>query len=176
MRLCCELHDEVFQSKVDARWYQWKYRPGLGLGSGAFIDQQLVAHCGGVARMLWVAGQRTSGLQIGDVMVQPQWRGVMTRRGPFYYVSQHFYERQLGANRPFQLGFGFPGARHLKLAVAVKLLRDRGSVQALHWNPTHRPVHCQPGSGAGRHWHPTTPTLTPWWAALGRTCASTPTL
>ena len=131
-----QLHEEVFQSKVDARWYQWKYRPGLGVGSGAFIDQQLVAHCGGVARMLWVAGQRTAGLQIGDVMVQPQWRGVMTRRGPFYYVSQHFYERQLGVDQPFQLGFGFPGARHLKLAVAVKLLRDGGSVQALHWNPT----------------------------------------
>lgn len=129
-----QLHEEVFQSKVDARWYQWKYRPGLGVGSGAFIDQQLVAHCGGVARMLWVAGQRTAGLQIGDVMVQPQWRGIMTRRGPFYYVSQHFYGGQLGTDQPFQLGFGFPGARHLKLAVAVKLLRDGGGVQALHWN------------------------------------------
>ncbi len=129
-----QLHEAVFQSKVDAQWYQWKYRPGLGRGSGAWIGQQLVAHCGGVARMLWVAGKRTAGLQIGDVMVHAQWRGVMTRRGPFYYVSQHFYEGQVGADRPFSLGFGFPGARHLKLAVAVKLLRDGGGVQALHWN------------------------------------------
>lgn len=129
-----QLHEAVFGSPVDERWYRWKYQDGLGGGSGAWIGSQLVAHCGGLARTLWVAGQRTAGLQIGDVMVQAQWRGVMTRRGPFYYVSEHFYESQLGADRPFQLGFGFPGARHLKLAIAVKLLRDGGSVQALHWN------------------------------------------
>ena len=128
------LHAAVFGSRVDGRWYGWKYRPGLGSGSGVWFDGQLVAHCGGIARTLWVAGERVAGLQIGDVMVQAQWRGVMTRRGPFYYVSQHFYEAQLGADKPFQLGFGFPGARHLKLAVAVKLLRDGGGVQALHWD------------------------------------------
>lgn len=128
------LHRAVFQSDVDARWHAWKYGAGQVCGSGAWVDDMLVAHCGGIARTLWLAGKRTAGLQIGDVMVAPEWRGILTRRGPFFHSSAHFYNAQIGAQKPFQLGFGFPGERHLRLAKMVGLLRDGGRVHALHWN------------------------------------------
>ena len=131
------LHRTVFQSDVDARWHAWKYGVAHGFGSGVWSDEKLVAHCGGLARILWLAGQQTAGLQIGDVMVEPQWRGILTRRGPFFHASQHFYSTQIGVRRPFQLGFGFPGERHLRLARAVGLLRDGGSILAMHWDTAH---------------------------------------
>lgn len=128
------LHRKVFASEVDTRWYDWKYAVGHGCGSGAWADGDLVAHCGGIARTLWLAGQPTAGLQIGDVMVEPRWRGILTRRGPFFHASSHFYSTQIGAGQPFALGFGFPGERHLRLATKVGLLRDGGGMQALHWH------------------------------------------
>lgn len=128
------LHRTVFQSDVDAPWHEWKYGAGRGHGSGAWVDGVLVAHCGGIARTLWLAGQPTASLQIGDVMVEPCWRGVLTRRGPFFHASQHFYDTWIGTQEPFQLGFGFPGERHLRLAKMVGLLRDGGGVHALHWS------------------------------------------
>lgn len=128
------LHRTVFHSAVDASWYEWKYGDGRVCGTGAWADGVLVAHCGGIARTLWLEGARTAGLQIGDVMVAPGWRGILTRRGPFFHASQHFYTTRIGANKPFQLGFGFPGERHLRLAKMTGLLRDGGGVHALHWN------------------------------------------
>lgn len=131
------LHRTVFHSDVDARWHEWKYGDGRVCGTGAWAGGVLVAHCGGIARTLWLAGERTAGLQIGDVMVEPGWRGILTRRGPFFHASKHFYSARIGATKPFQLGFGFPGERHLRLAKMTGLLRDGGGVHALHWNTEH---------------------------------------
>lgn len=128
------LHRTVFHSDVDVSWHEWKYGDGRVCGTGTWADGALVAHCGGIARTLWLAGERTAGLQIGDVMVEPFWRGILTRRGPFFHASHHFYTSQIGANKPFQLGFGFPSERHLRLAKMTGLLRDGGGVHALRWN------------------------------------------
>lgn len=128
------LHRTVFGSDVDAPWHAWKYIAGHGCGSGAWSDGSLVAHCGGIPRTLWITGRPMAGLQIGDVMVEPHWRGILTRRGPFFHASSHFYNTQIGAGRPFALGFGFPGDRHLRLAKMVGLLRDGGSMHTLHWH------------------------------------------
>ena len=43
---------------------------------------------------------------------------------PVFPCITAFHSTQIGVRRPFQLGFGFPGERHLRLARAVGLLRD----------------------------------------------------
>ena len=134
------LHHRVFGSGADARWFAWKYgqdsNQGHGIAVGAWHEGQLVAYCGGVPRALRLHDVDLRGLQIGDVMVHPAWRGVFGRRGPFFQVSNSFYESKIGAahSRAFELGFGFPNMRHLKLAVLLGLLHDEGVIQSLHWN------------------------------------------
>ncbi len=134
------LHTLVFGPEVDAAWYAWKYgqaaAQGQGQAAGLWHGGELIAYCGGLPRTLWQHGQSLRGLQIGDVMVHPAWRGILTRRGPFHHVSQGFYDSRLGAapQRPFQLGYGFPSARHLRLAVLQGLLSDAGVVETLHWD------------------------------------------
>lgn len=134
------LHTRVFGLGTSRAWYNWKYGhgpgAGNGLGSGIWAGNELVAHCGGVPRLLWARGQSIEGLQIGDVMVDPAWRGVLTRRGPFFQVSRHFYSTQVGSGCQFMTGFGFPSARHLKLAKMLDLLEDGGSVLGLDWAVT----------------------------------------
>lgn len=136
------LHTRVFGPDVDAQWFAWKYGQGPlqghGQAVGAWHGDELIAYCGGVPRTLWRQGQRVRGLQIGDVMVHPARRGILTRHGPFFHVCKHFYDSRLGPEpqRPFQLGFGFPSDRALRLPVLLGLLRDGGVNEALHWDTT----------------------------------------
>lgn len=133
------LHEHVFGSGADAHWFAWKYGQGLSQGQGraigAWHDGQLVAYCGGLPRTLRLHNTNLRGLQIGDVMVHPAWRGILSRRGPFFQVSKRFYDSQIGAadSRPFELGFGFPNERHLRLAVLLGLLHDGGVIKSLRW-------------------------------------------
>jgi hypothetical protein len=134
------LHTHVFGPGADAHWFAWKYgqepNQGQGRAVGAWHNGKLVAYCGGIPRTLRVRNKNLRGLQIGDVMVHPAWRGILSRRGPFFQVSKRFYDKQIGphANCPYELGFGFPNERHLRLAVLLGLLRDGGVIEALHWS------------------------------------------
>lgn len=129
------LHRRVFGSDAGDEWYQWKYAGGHGAGTGLWHAGQLVAHCGGVTRRLWHGGRPRSGLQIGDVMVAPEWRGILTRHGPFFHVSQAFYSAHVGTDAGIDIAYGFPSERHLRLAVVLDLLWDGGPIHALSWEP-----------------------------------------
>lgn len=129
------LHREVFGSTVDAEWFNWKYVRGHGEGVGLWHDGLLVAFCGGTPRRMWDAARGESRyLQIGDVMVAPSWRGFLARNSPFFQVSAGLYSSRLGLGREFLAGFGFPNARHLRLAVKSGLSWDAGAVDSLFWS------------------------------------------
>jgi hypothetical protein len=128
------LHTRVFGPGASEEWYQWKYVLGQGLGTGLWHEGELIAHCGGVPRTLCREGRQDTGLQIGDVMVAPEWRGILTRRGPFFQVSHAFYSAHVGARCGHAVAFGFPSERHLRLAVTLKLLWNAGPVHVLSWN------------------------------------------
>ena len=127
------LHRQVFGTNVDAAWYAWKYQTGKGEAVGVFHNGELIAHCAGLPRTFYRSGKPLACMQIGDVMVAPQWRGILTRRGPFFHVSQQLYSSRLGQGRPFAVGYGFPSARHLTLANKTGLLWDAGTVHELKW-------------------------------------------
>ena len=162
------LHNRVFDAAgADESWFRWKYGAGSGEAVGLWDDTDtLVAYCGGVPRPLFQDGRPVAGIQIGDVMVAPEWRGVLTRRGPFYQVSQRFYQTRIGPERPHQVAFGFPSERHLRLAVALDLLWDGGPIHNLQW-PATAPVHT-----GGWRWRPLAPEagfdalVTRAWAAM----------
>jgi hypothetical protein len=140
-----ELHQLVFAAPLSMAWLEWKYlgrnSPSLGLWN---TKGSLVAHCGGLARPLHLNGRLQAGLQICDVMVHPNWRAILSRRGPFYWISQQFYEQHIGSQRPYHLGYGFPSLRHLQLAQKLELLGDAGPVWELSWQATHSASHRHP--------------------------------
>jgi hypothetical protein len=127
------LHRRVFGEGASPEWYRWKYVDGNALGTGVWHQGELIAHCGGLPRMLWRQGQRTSGIQIGDVMVAPEWRGLLTRRGPFFQACDRFYAGHVGRQAGHDIAYGFPSLRHMKLAVTLKLAWDGGAIHALNW-------------------------------------------
>ena len=127
------LHHHVFGSSVDARWFDWKYVAGQGEGVGLWNGERLIAFCGGTPREVLYKGAFGRFLQIGDVMVAPEWRGVFARKSPFFYVSERLYRSRLGRDGDFLAGFGFPNQRHLRLAVKTGLSHDAGEVGGLQW-------------------------------------------
>lgn len=128
------LHLRVFGPGASHAWYQWKYAEGRGLGIGVWHEGNLIAHCGGVPRTLWRHGRPVGGIQIGDVLVAPEWRGMVTRRGPFFQACGRFYAAHVGAENRHAIGYGFPNDRAMRLPVLLKLGWEGGPIRSLDWN------------------------------------------
>lgn len=128
------LHRRIFNSDAQQDWFAWKYEHGHGDGVGIWnADQELIAFCGGVPRQFLQQGQAAGFLQIGDLMVSPEWRGIMVRKNPFWYACDHFYRTRLGKGNAFKVGFGFTHSRSHRLHIKQGLSWDGGSVQHLQW-------------------------------------------
>ncbi|MEG3064114.1 MAG: GNAT family N-acetyltransferase [Comamonas sp.] len=136
------LHHQIFSSALHSDWFEWKYVQGLGDGVGIWNDQQaLIAYCGGFPRRVLHQGQAADFLQVGDLMVSPEWRGVLTRKNPFWYACEHFYKSRLGQHHPYKVGFGFTHARAARLHIKQGLSWDGGNVPHLQWQVAqHKPL------------------------------------
>ena len=95
--------------------------------------QRLVAFYGGMPRELSFQGSSWRGIQVGDVMVDPDLRGSLSRRGPFQMAASTFLEQMLGQGGPCQIGFGFPNARAMTVAQKLGLYRAVDEVLELTW-------------------------------------------
>jgi hypothetical protein len=78
-------------------------------------------------------GEPVSTVQIGDVMVHPQERGVMTRSGPFQIAASTFIDRSVGYGRPHLFGFGFPTDKALQVAQKLGLYERVDQMTELSW-------------------------------------------
>lgn len=146
------LFTHAFGQTADQDWFDWKYRAGKGTALGLWDElDSLKAHCGGTPRSIAWCGKRLAGLQVGDVMVSTELRGLVLRKGPFQQVSSRFFASRIGAGRPFQFAWGFPNQRHMRLGVALGLFWDGGCIDQLSWNT--RPEPPAPQQQAS-----------PWWS------------
>lgn len=125
---------EAFGHQPGHDWFDWKYRDG-GAGALGLWDQtgRLKAHYAGIPRNILWQGTAVAGLQIGDVMVSPEIRGLMLRNGPLQQICSRFFATRVGAGRPFRFAWGFPNQRHLRLGVTLGLYRDAGVISQLSW-------------------------------------------
>jgi hypothetical protein len=128
------LFAECFDKPLSQALWQWKYAHGHGLASGVWNqDGELVAHYGGFPRIVSDAGQARMAVQIGDVMVRPDVRGVMTKKGAFYQAVTHFLSAHVGDGAAFPHAFGFPNRRTMALGQRLGLYQPVGSVAELVW-------------------------------------------
>jgi len=130
---CADLFEAAFGYRMDERLWRWKYRDAEPLGVGVWQGDRLVAFYGGMPRDVLVRGRAASAVQIGDVMVEPSERGVMTRSGPFQIAASTFLERRIGHGRPHLLGFGFPTAKALQVAQRLGLYAEVDRITQITW-------------------------------------------
>lgn len=115
----------------------WKYQHTTHMGVGAYAGEQMVAFYGGMPRAIRMRGQDAMAVQIGDVMVHPEHRGVMTRQGAFQMAAATFLEQQIGYGRPYLLGYGFPAFKSMALAKHLGLYEPVDELLEWRWNASH---------------------------------------
>lgn len=129
------LFAQVFGHDMPPALWRWKYGDGRGVATGAreCITGQLLAHYGGTQRVFVCPQGTLAAVQLGDVMVQPHARGVLSRSGPFAVATRRFLELHIGQGRAFDIGFGFPNARARRLGELLGLYGPASEVLAVRW-------------------------------------------
>jgi lipopolysaccharide transport system ATP-binding protein len=130
------LFEASFGHSMSQAHWDWKYGGHELAGVGVFAEGELVGFYGGLPRPVMVHGTSAMALQIGDVMVHPSERGILTRQGPFFLACTTFLEQLMGYGRPFLLGFGFPNQQGLRLPVRQGLYEPVDQVTELQWRVT----------------------------------------
>lgn len=135
------LFERTFGHTMTPAMWQWKYGAGRGRAIGVWRENQLIAHYGGMARKILYFGQHHTAVQIGDVMVDPEERGILTKRGPFFLMAATFLERYIGYGKPYLLGFGFPNERAMKVAERQGLYAETGCMSEIEWQSLAKTPH-----------------------------------
>jgi len=130
---CFDLFKKAFGHQIAPALWRWKYRDTRTPGMGAWRDGELVAFYGAMPRPVLFLGKPASTVQIGDVMVHPAERGVMTRSGPFQIAASTFIDRSVGYGRPHLFGFGFPTDKALQVAHKLGLYDHVDQMAELTW-------------------------------------------
>lgn len=115
-----------------ALWY-WKYGSNSSREIGVWRENRLIAHYGGIGRRILFFGQPQTAVQIGDVMVDTNERGTLTRKGPFFLMAATFLERYIGYNKAYLVGFGFPNERAMKVAERLGLYAEIDQMVEFSW-------------------------------------------
>lgn len=136
-----DLFAESFGHDVSPAVWRWKYRFTPNPGTVVYDGDRAVAFNGGMPRKARVLGVEEQVVQMGDVMVAPDIRGILTRRGPFYLSVHKYFSERVGPEHEFSLAFGFPNARHARLGVKQKLYCEVDKIVQARW-----------GAIAGRSW------------------------
>jgi hypothetical protein len=128
------LFHEVFGHYLGEPMQHWKYSEDRSRAFGAWNREgKLIAHYGGFVRSLSMFGKTILALQIGDVMVHPSERAVMTLRGAFFLVASGFFDRYVGKGKPYCLAFGFPNHRAIKIGQLLGLYASVEKIFRCSW-------------------------------------------
>ncbi len=133
------LFTSAFGHSMPASQWEWKYAGLCKSGVLAHVADKVVAHYGGLPRVLWLRGDRLDAVQICDVMVDANLRGILTRRGPFMLTAETFLQDKIGKNKPYRLAFGFPSGRHVRLGEKLGLYASVDTLLEAVW-PTSPPL------------------------------------
>lgn len=99
---------DAFGHEMPPELWHWKYQGVDILGMMLRNEGKAVAFYGGMPRTTHLFGTPVTAVQIGDVMVHPEHRGTLTRKGAFFQVATHFLERYVGEQQLYPIAFGFP--------------------------------------------------------------------
>lgn len=120
-----QLFAEVFGQEPDQHWWHNKYIDQPQAGTlGVSESGDVIAFYGAMHRLGCWKGVSVHSAQQADVMVAPEHRFATRGQGVFSHVSRLFLQEQLGAGRPYQMAYGFPTARALRLGVILGLYRQ----------------------------------------------------
>ncbi|MGZ5031234.1 MAG: GNAT family N-acetyltransferase [Methylobacter sp.] len=128
-----DLFRAAFGHDMPPELWRWKYQRLDILGAIVRRDNRTVAFYGGLPRAVRLFGSPVTAVQIGDVMVHPQERGILSHKGPFYLAASNFLQRFVGHGKKFSLAYGFPSERAYRLGSRLGLYEQVGEIMRVSW-------------------------------------------
>ena len=129
-----ELFTAAFGSNMHLGLWRWKYAGIDPIGVLVRRENRAVAFYGSIPRAISFCGTPSMAVQIGDVMVHPSERGVLTRSGPFFLAASFFWHNCLGTDRPYYaFAFGFPSERPYRVGERLGLYVKAGDISRVGW-------------------------------------------
>lgn len=127
------LFEAAFGKPISAARWHWKYRQATTWGSVVLRDDAFAAFFGGMPRTMALGDTAVAAVQIGDVMVKPSERGVLSRTGPMYRSAAAFFGNMRSLYPGVQFAFGFPSRRHVELGLKLGLYAEADAISELAW-------------------------------------------
>lgn len=128
------LFGKAFGQQVSPITWRWKYRFAPTSGMLSTFGRQTVGFIGGMPRAATVLGTEQTVVQIGDVMVAPEARGILTKKGAFYNAMHPYLAEKVGDGLEYPFAFGFPTERSAKLGIKLGLYTEVDSVKQARWS------------------------------------------
>lgn len=127
------LFRRVFGHEMSDALWQWKYADGRGRSVVAWREGEMVVHYGAIGRRVCFFGEPRNVVQIGDVMVDPSERGVLTKNGGFRQAANTFFDFNVGYGADYLASFGFPNERAMRLGCTLGLYGEIDRMLQLEW-------------------------------------------
>lgn len=126
--------NSIFTENKSDKWLSWKYGAGKGF-SYSLINKQnnFVANWAAFPTNLEWNNKTIPAVQNGDVFVDPSLRGILRKRGPLFYLSERFLSENVGSNQRYELAFGFPNDRHMRLLQRLGLFDNLFEMRLIKW-------------------------------------------
>ena len=123
-----------FQAQISDGIWRWKYSDPSQASIIAFHNAEPAGFYGAIPRNWFALGERLKSVQICDVMVSKQYRGILTtRRGLLAQMASSIRDVYIGSLSGAAFGFGFPNDRHLRLGVKLALYREAEKLKEMRW-------------------------------------------
>jgi hypothetical protein len=135
-----DLFAVCFGHPISHELWQWKYGQGRGLGVVVKEGGKIIASINDRARKISYFGHEAIGGFVGDVMVAPKSRGVLSRKGPIFLVTSKLLGDYYGDHKKRLVGAGFPNERAMRVAELLGFYAEVDTMVALHWQPQRLPV------------------------------------
>jgi lipopolysaccharide transport system ATP-binding protein len=127
------LFARAFGHEMSPAQWRWKYAGLDPIGTLVRRGNTVIGFYGGMPREVRFHGTLVTVVQIGDVMVDPAERGILTRRGAFFLATSKFADALVGPGRPYLFAFGFPSERHARLGERLGLYTRVDEILDAQW-------------------------------------------
>jgi hypothetical protein len=127
------LFERAFGHRLPAEQWRWKYKGVEPTGSMVRRRGEPVGFYGGIPRRVLQFGESRLAVQISDVMVLPEERGILKRHGAFFLATRAYAERYVGPDRAYAFAFGFPSERHARLGERLGLYARVDEILEATW-------------------------------------------
>jgi hypothetical protein len=127
------LFKQSFNKVLSPELRQWKYADKQAFALCTWNGSSLIGHYGGIPRDILFFGDPKKAIQMGDAMVDPSYRGGLSRKGPFFMMVTTVIQDYIGFNKLFLVGFGFPHARAMQSAKSLGLYTPIAQMLKFSW-------------------------------------------